>query len=61
MTIRRRSLVAKSVAAAALASAAAISMPANAAEVPFARLLNPEPENWLMYGGNTMAGHSALT
>ncbi len=52
MTTRRRSIVAKSVAAAALASAAAIAAPANAADVTFARLLNPEPANWLMYGGN---------
>jgi alcohol dehydrogenase (cytochrome c) len=51
--MRRNSrTAAKAVAAAALAGAAAIAMPAQAADVTWERLLNPEPENWLLYGGN---------
>ena len=31
-------------------------------EVPFARILKPEPQNWLSYSGGTMSQrHSALT
>jgi alcohol dehydrogenase (cytochrome c) len=53
MKIRRSSVVAKTVAIAALGSAAAIAFPGTSmAEVSWERLMNPEPENWLMYGGN---------
>ncbi|MCC6982015.1 MAG: hypothetical protein IT535_01980, partial [Bauldia sp.] len=41
----------KALAALAAAGVAGIALPA-AAEVPFERLVNPEPENWLQYGGN---------
>lgn len=40
------------VAAAALAGAACLALPAQAADVTFERLLNPEPENWLRDHGN---------
>ncbi|MCC6984616.1 MAG: hypothetical protein IT535_15220, partial [Bauldia sp.] len=43
--------VTRTIAALAAAGVAGIALPA-AAEVPFERLVNPEPENWLQYGGN---------
>jgi alcohol dehydrogenase (cytochrome c) len=53
MKRKRKSVVAKSVSVAALAGVAALAFPGvSSAQVSWDRLLNPEPENWLLYGGN---------
>lgn len=58
---KRAILLRTSVAAALLAGVASVATPASAADVTFERLVNPEPENWLLYGGNYSGWrHSAL-
>jgi alcohol dehydrogenase (cytochrome c) len=53
MSMVSTSIAAKAVAKAALCGAAVLAMSATAqAQVSWERLQNPEPENWLMYGGN---------